>query len=116
MIEAALLDHGWNAQSLGGSVPVESLIKATQDLDPTLVWICYTCGFDAELIVQENQLVHGVLKDQQHLAVGGQALTADLRKRMSFDFFGDTVEHLLRFSERIHTPASTANPGISLSV
>ncbi|MFK8110750.1 MAG: excisionase family DNA-binding protein [Rubripirellula sp.] len=101
MIDIALQSVGWNAQTLGGTIPTQSLIAAAREKESTLIWVCYTEVSDLDQVVKDNRELHEALGPNQYLAIGGQALTPSVRRRLKFDFAGDSIEHLLQFAQRI---------------
>lgn len=101
MIEWALADLGWNAQSLGSSVPVDSLINAIVLEQPVLVWVSYTHFNDVEDIILDNHRIYQSLGALQRLAIGGQALSADLQPQLMFDFAGNSMIELFRFAAQL---------------
>lgn len=101
MIEWALVDLGWDAQSLGSSVPVDSLINAILMEQPILVWVSYTHSDNANDLVLDNHHVHQSLGNFQRLAVGGQALSIDLRRELLFDFAGNSMGELCQFASEL---------------
>ena len=99
MIEIVLRQRGWSAHSLGSIIPVDSLIAAINDFEPQLVWISYTCIQNPETTYRDSEKVFAALKPNQHLVIGGQALTASHRRNLKFHFMGDSLDHVIRFSD-----------------
>lgn len=96
MVELALREIGWRAESLGSNLPITTLIAAMRDIRPRLVWIsashledpnAFTAGY-AELRIVATEL--GIL-----VAIGGRALTERLRERMQCDIYCDNLNHLI---------------------
>lgn len=101
MIELVLRHAGWQAQSLGAILPIESLIRATQELSPQLIWVSYTHIADTEKLIAANHRLFSQLAPHQRLMIGGQALTLDIRRRMKFHFAGDSLCHLMSYVDSI---------------
>ena len=100
MVELTLQEMGWNATTFGSSLPAPSLVSAIRSREPDLVWVSYTRCDDPRRLIEANEQVFRSLGANQALVIGGQALTPELRREMSFDFSADNLMHLKRFAER----------------
>ncbi|MDA0657371.1 MAG: B12-binding domain-containing protein [Planctomycetota bacterium] len=98
MVEVILRDAGWNAASLGCNVPIESLAAAMSAHRPRVIWICVSHVVDKESFLSKyEQLWRSAQQLGTAVAVGGYALSSDLRKSMSYSFYGDKFQHLVNF-------------------
>lgn len=104
MIQLAARKAGWKVQSLGASVPCESICKAVDRLRPEVVFISYTIVRDDQRAIEENHRLFETLSPHQRLCIGGQALSRSIRQRMRFHFFGDTIGQLLDFLKQVPSP------------
>ncbi|MFO0918787.1 MAG: helix-turn-helix domain-containing protein [Planctomycetaceae bacterium] len=103
MAELVVRENGWQASSLGSGIPVSSLVQAVNELRPKLFWL------SASFIQDPAEFLDGFAKISQAcaasdvaLVVGGRALTQDLREKMSYSTFCDTMQHLEAFARTIH--------------
>lgn len=102
MAELALRDAGFRTNSLGISIPFASLIKAVQQTRPKLFWLSVShiregLDFAAEFAVLSQACTSGGTA----LVVGGRALTAELRQRMTYSAYCDTMQHLEAFAKTL---------------
>ncbi|MEM8913867.1 MAG: excisionase family DNA-binding protein [Planctomycetota bacterium] len=111
MIELVMRSSGVDAKSLGGSVPVESLIAAILAEHADLVWTSYTRIEDPEEMLRQHHVLVNALPDHCRLLIGGQALTASLRRQMTFDFHGDSLLHLQRYVSSVMQRAFATTAG-----
>lgn len=98
--ELVLRETGFRSESLGCNLPGGTFAAALAALRPALLWLCVSCieSEDAFLTeyarVQEAASAVGTV-----IAVGGRALGAQLRMRMEFAFFGDSMSHLACYAD-----------------
>ena len=114
MTELVLRRQGYAATSLGNSIPGHSFVKAVHELMPSLVWISVSFVPDRDLFVGEfNQLAESCEKQGAALVVGGQALTPELRRKIKFSAYCDTMAQLNMFVKTlpIQPIESDANHG-----
>lgn len=101
IVELVLRDAKWNATSLGNNLPFDTLATAINESRPKVFWL--SCSH----IVDEGSFLkgHGELYDEFGLdvafAVGGRALTGELRQRMKYAAFCDNMRHLEAFAQTI---------------
>jgi MerR family transcriptional regulator, light-induced transcriptional regulator len=103
MAELVLRDCGFYATSLGTSIPFASLVKAVQKTEPQLFWLSVSHireGLD--LVTEFAALSQACVATGTALAVGGRALTEDLRQRMTYSAYCDTMQHLEAFGTTLH--------------
>jgi methanogenic corrinoid protein MtbC1 len=101
MVELVLRDAKWNAVSLGDNLPFETLGAAIQENRPRLFWLsCSHISNPASFIEGYNRLYDEYGMDVPFV-VGGRALTEDLRERMRYSAFCDTMQHLDSFAQTL---------------
>lgn len=99
MAELVLREVGFQATGLGHSIPLASLARAVEETQPDLFWLSVshvpdTCDFAAEF----TGLSRACSATGTALVVGGRALTQDLRHRMTYAAFCDTMQQLEAFA------------------
>lgn len=105
MAELVLRDAGWNATSLGTSVPVDSLANAIRDARPRLVWLSITSLSNVERFLDEYAVLHQTAVEAgTAVVVGGQALVPEIRQRMLYASFCDGMRHLESFARTLSGP------------
>jgi excisionase family DNA binding protein len=103
MAELVLRDNGWNATSLGNSLPFSTLKAAIQKRQPQLFWLSISFVRDQDIFLEEIEKIYETATENHAaLVVGGRALTDELRKKMKYSSFCDTMQHLETFAATIH--------------
>ena len=103
MAELVLRDSGFYATSLGTSIPFASLVKAVQETKPKLFWLSVSHireGLD--FVTEFAALSQACTAAGTALVVGGRALTEELRQRMTYSAYCDTMQHLEAFATTLH--------------
>ena len=99
MVELVLRDAGWNAQSLGCELPYDSLCKAIEENRPPLFWMSVSHIRDeAEFLEAAHQLYVTAESCDTALAIGGRALTPEIRREVRFTVFCDNFAQLADFA------------------
>jgi methanogenic corrinoid protein MtbC1 len=100
LVELALREAGWNAVSLGSNLPFETVERAIEKMSPKLIWV------SSSFISNEDGFVEGFshIYEKARLrgiavAVGGQALTPDVRSRIRYTAFCENIKDLIEFSK-----------------
>ena len=111
MVELVLRDVGWNATSLGTSIPPASMVKALLETKPRLFWVCVSHVEDPDKFVRDfKSLSEAAESVGAALAVGGRALTEELRPQITFCCYCDTMQHMESFAKSIRRLGSTLLP------
>lgn len=106
MVELAFHEIGWKATSLGTMLPIATLVEALRENQPKLLWISVSAiRSTPEFLneyghLQEIAAAHGTA-----IAVGGRALSADIRQQMTYSAYCDTLRHLVTFANSIKKPS-----------
>lgn len=105
LVELVLRESGFDAQSLGISLPTVSLVTAIETLRPRLFWLSVSEPFQAaELVGAFDELAGACAANGAAFVVGGRGLTDSVRAQLTFTTFCDTLQHLERFV-RVLAPA-----------
>ena len=103
MAELVLRDNGWQATSLGCSLPFFTLKAAIEENRPKLFWLSVSHIFDEKRFLDETGQLFQVAQDNDSaLVVGGRALIDSVRKQMKYSAFCDTMQHLETFAATLH--------------
>jgi methanogenic corrinoid protein MtbC1 len=99
MAAAVLRDVGFQATSLGSSIPFASHIAAIEQIRPMLFWLSVSAipeGLD--FVGEFAALSRACSTAGAALVVGGRALTEELRQRMTYSAYCDNMQHLEGFA------------------
>lgn len=99
LVELALREAGWAAQSLGADLPFPSIKKAIDDHNPRLVWISVSSVADSETFVDRFNDLADYLPDDCILLVGGRALDDSFRPRLRYTAHCDNLRQLLSLAD-----------------
>ena len=103
MTELVLRDCGWRANSLGNMLPFETLRRALERDRPRLMWLSVTSIRDADrFIASFNTLCETATAHGSAIVVGGQALTADIRRLLRYTTYCDNFQHLEAFGKSLN--------------
>ncbi|NIP86508.1 MAG: helix-turn-helix domain-containing protein [Planctomycetales bacterium] len=103
LVELVLRENGWDATSLGTSLPFDTLRAAVVQNRPRLFWLSVTSFSDTDAFLADYQRFYDEFGDQIAIVVGGQAITSPLRRKMQYAAFCDTMQHLESFVSSLDT-------------
>lgn len=101
LVELVLREAGWNASSLGGNLPLETILVAVRRERPKLLWLSISHVTDSDEFVAKYNQFYSQLPSDLAVAVGGRALTDDLRPRIGFSAHCDNLEQLAALAKVI---------------
>jgi excisionase family DNA binding protein len=101
LVELTLRQQRWNATSIGPNLPIESFLQAAHDLQPKLVWLSVSAIGNADDFVAEQNRLAEALGPSVSLIIGGRVLTDDLRPRLKYTAFCDSLHHLAELAAMI---------------
>jgi methanogenic corrinoid protein MtbC1 len=109
--ELVLRSLGYDAQNLGTSIPLSELARAIHDLQPQLFWLSVSHVCDETRFVEDfSELSSACSAVGASLVVGGRALNEDLRRRLTYSAYCDTMKHLENFAEDLSRRSPKRNP------
>lgn len=108
MAELVLRSIGWNSWLLGCSIPIDSMILAIQEHEPALFWLSVSHIPDAAAFISGlNRLSEAASKTNTAVVVGGAALTTEIRTKLRYSAFCDTMQHLEGFARALQQQATS---------
>ncbi len=102
MVEMVMLSIGWNAHSLGPNLPFSTLLAAVKDHDPTLFWISISHLDPSDEFVDQFNEFSEMLPGSTALAIGGVAITPELRRRLKFTVCCDNMRQFENYAANIN--------------
>jgi excisionase family DNA binding protein len=106
MVELALREAGWRAQSFGAGVPFAALCAAVREVRPRMFWLSVSSiASPADFLAGYAELHAAAAAAGVPLVVGGRALTPGVRRQMRYAAFCDHLGHLTAFAATLHRPA-----------
>ncbi len=108
MAEIVLRSVDWDARLLGTSIPFDSMEKAVETHSPALIWLSVSFIADkAEFVQGFHRLSAAAAETRTAIVVGGRALTSEIRTRLSYSAFCDTMQHLEAFGKTLRPQADS---------
>lgn len=101
LVELVLRECGWRAEFLGTDLPMRTLTAAIMQQRPRLAWLSVSHIEDEAAFLQEYALLHASTGEPTALVVGGRALHADLRHRMAYSAYCETLQQLAAYSQSL---------------
>lgn len=101
LVELVLREAGWNACSLGGNLPLDSMLVAVRRERPRLLWLSISHIDNSETFVANYNQFYSQLPADLVVAVGGRALTDELRPRIGYTAHCDSLEQLYALAQVI---------------
>jgi methanogenic corrinoid protein MtbC1 len=112
MVEIALREAGWNAQSFGASLPAETMVAALERSRPRLLWISVSSlGCEEDFLAQYDRLFAAAASSDAAVVIGGQGLSETVRRKIRFSAYCDNLRHLVSFAGSLWTPPSRSAAG-----
>lgn len=105
MVELTLIENGWNAMSLGTSIPINSLRTAIETHRPRLFWLSCSHISNEEKFLVDYDNLQKACGSKTALVVGGRALTPALRERMQYTTHCENLQRLASFAQALHPSA-----------
>lgn len=105
LAKMTLLEAGWNAINLGPHTPIQAFRSAIERYSPRLIWLSTTYIVHVDRFLADAAELYTLAeKHGVALAVGGSALTSEIRSRMRYSTYGDRL-HQLQSIATILNPA-----------
>jgi MerR family transcriptional regulator, light-induced transcriptional regulator len=112
LAEMALTALGWEAVNLGPNTPLPSFRAALAELRPRLLWLSASHLIDPESFLEQyRELYQEASRMRTAVAIGGRALTEEIRARMPYTTFGDGLTHLVEFARSLEPAARRPRRG-----
>ena len=101
MAELVLRDAGWNANSLGTSIPFDSMVRAILDTRPKLFWLARSTPIeDVDQFASDfKKLSNAADSVGAALVIGGRAFNEEIRQHLTFCCHCDTMQQLHAFAK-----------------
>jgi hypothetical protein len=114
MIELVLREQGWQASSLGTSLPAATIGEAVRDSCLRLLWLSVSYIGPVPTFLEEYAHLHrAAIENGAAVVVGGRALTPEIRQQMAYSAYCDTLRHLLTFAASLNSIGAERRTGKS---
>jgi excisionase family DNA binding protein len=98
MVEIALREVGWRASSCGTLLPAATLEAAVREIRPQLLWLSVSTIESLPTFLDEYARLYETAAELgTAVAVGGRALTEEIRQQTVYSAYCDTLKHLVTF-------------------
>jgi hypothetical protein len=101
MAELVLRDLHWNAISLGGNLPFDTLRAAIVEHRPRIFWISCSHIEREDVFLRDYLQLYDTFGLDVAFVVGGRALTGPLRQEMKYAAYCDNMQHLESFARTL---------------
>ncbi len=102
MAELVLRSSGWNAVVLGSNLPAETIQQALLTHRPRMLWMSVSHIPDEEDLVTAVNAIFGTADSGgTAFALGGRAVTSEIRRRLQFSVFCESFRDLERFARSL---------------
>jgi excisionase family DNA binding protein len=101
LIHLTLKQLGWRATNLGVDLPVSSLLAASQELKPQLVWLSISHLEEPNEFVKQFRTLAGGLPSSTAIVVGGRGLQDDIRRQLPYTAYCDNLQQLTSFARTL---------------
>jgi excisionase family DNA binding protein len=106
LAELVLLDAGWEVVNLGPHTPLASFRKALAEFRPRLLWLSVSHLEGAEVFSRQyRELYREASRSGAVVALGGRALSEEVRAGLPYTTHGDRMGHLAAFARSLHPRA-----------
>jgi methanogenic corrinoid protein MtbC1 len=100
LVELVLQQAGWRTIQLGVSLPAETICAAVEDHHPQMVWLSVSHIADRDGFVSQYARIQEVIDGSAKIAIGGRALTEEVRRQVKSDIFCDSLTILQEFASK----------------
>ncbi|QDU79615.1 B12 binding domain protein [Polystyrenella longa] len=99
LVELVLREQGWQALSYGCEIPLRSMERVINEQKPRLAWLSVSFIQNRETFLNEYaSLAATALNAGTIIVVGGQGLSPEMRRKMDYYMYGDTLRHFELFA------------------
>jgi len=103
LAKLTLIDAGWNAINLGPHTPVSAFRTAIAELSPQLIWLSVSYVDEANQFLIDYRELYRIAEEKGiAVAIGGRAITDELRVQMPYTTYGDGLLQLAAFARTMH--------------
>lgn len=101
MVELVLRQNGWNATSLGSSLPIDTLAVAIAENSPSLFWLSVSHLANPREFMAELPKLLAAAGDRTSLVLGGRGITHEIREQLTGVLFCDSMRQLEELTKPI---------------
>lgn len=112
LAKLTLVEAGWDAVNVGPNTPTSAFVKLFDEIRPKLLWLSVSHVGNSESFEREYSLLYREAHSRGiPVALGGRALTEEVRSRLPYTTFGDGLAQLADFARTLCPPATRPKRG-----
>ena len=102
-VEVTLASYGWNATSLGSSLPFDTLLAAVKAENPKLFWLSISNVENEPSLIEKLNEFSAQVPEHTSLVIGGNAITPSLRASIKNATCCDNLSQLVASTKHLVT-------------
>jgi methanogenic corrinoid protein MtbC1 len=109
LTELVLREAGWHAESYGTGMSVQNFASAIRRIQPILLWVSVSDFEDRQKLIDGIERIRKSCdRHDAALVVTGSALTQDIRSRLSYSAYCQTLASVSFFADHLVPPLLAA--------
>lgn len=112
LAKMTLIEAGWEALNIGPNTPVQSFLNLFDTRNPKLLWLSISHVVNRETFERDMTILFNEARQRGiPVAIGGQALSKELRSNLPYTAYGDGFTQLAAFARTLNPPAQRPKRG-----
>lgn len=113
ILSVVLRSIGIRTIDLGCNLPAESIAKAAQTFNASIVWICHTHVENVDSLLANHQLLRKLLPSPVRVMIGGGGLSPAMRRSLSDCMYFESVS-VMSEAMKLSLQSDSTNPIIGM--
>ncbi|MFK7767095.1 MAG: helix-turn-helix domain-containing protein [Mariniblastus sp.] len=103
-VELTLTSLGWNANSLGSNLPIESMFRAVEAHRPNLMWVSISHLDNEDEVASRMNQFSRKMPPSTWLVIGGHGMSQTMRGKIENAVCCDNLSQLVTFARTVKMP------------